>query len=276
MQAVFALGMHGPGGGYLPAALDKGHRQRVPGLGLLVGEHHHHHPVIGKQTMQAAEGGPHLALIIAASQLASALLALKQRHICHRLLLLVSHSGAVKVRKYLPQKPLLPHIEKVRALGIHHVVIVRRVHHDDIHRAVGRVAIGRRIALCHLYLRRLLSKIPIWCRQRRKLLVGIQYLICPPWPCPHLREYWLHLREAPLEGEIVAIKGTLDRTPCALPAGHPSVVVHPFSEYHGQICHHCLPSVFLEGLTKLSAHLFYRPGIDQMAEQLAGGEHIAP
>ena len=147
VQTAFGLGIDRPRRGDDEAGLDETRGQRVPGAGRLVREHQRHYAVGLQNPPALGEDGRHALLVVAPGQRSGARLARKAGRIGDRLVFLVGQLPAEQLRKDVAGSALEPDVEEVRQLGVHHVVVVRRIHDDgidarviDVVEAVARLA----------------------------------------------------------------------------------------------------------------------------------------
>ena len=139
MQAAFRLRVDRPTGGDGEASLHQPFRQCIPRARGLVGEHERHDAVRLQHAAALGEDGGHALLIITPGQRLGAFLVRELGRIGDRFVFLVRERTAKQFRQHLPGGAFEPDVKEIRQLRIHHVVVVRWVHHDAIHAAVGNV-----------------------------------------------------------------------------------------------------------------------------------------
>ena len=137
MQALLGLGVDRPRGLDRKACLHQRHAERVPRLGALVGEHDRHYAVVAQDPLGLREDRRHLRLVVGVRELLATLAHVREaRQIGDRLVLLIGQLGGEQLRMDQPERALLPDVEEVRQLGIHDVVVVRRVDADKRDRPI--------------------------------------------------------------------------------------------------------------------------------------------
>ena len=111
-----------------------------------MGEHDCEYAVVRKDPESLLERRCHLALVVAASELLLfSAQAREAGRIGHRLIVLVGQVVSEQIRVDGAESALQPHVEEVRQLAIHDVVVVRRVGQYQIDTTVLEVVqIGRR------------------------------------------------------------------------------------------------------------------------------------
>ena len=129
MQTALSLGIDRPGGGDEKACLHQTGGQRVPGAARLVGEHQGHDAVRLQHPAALGEDGRHALLVVPTRQCPGALLSLEPGGIGDGFIVLVGQAVAEQVGEDVTGGAFEPDVEEVRQLGIHDVVIIRRV--DD-------------------------------------------------------------------------------------------------------------------------------------------------
>ena len=139
VHAALGLGVDRPGRGDDEPRFDQPARQRVPGAGRLVGEHERHDAVRFERPAALGEDQRHPLLVVAMREGAGAALAGEPGRIGDRFVLLVGQPAAEQFREHVAGGALEPDVEEVGQLRVHHVVVVRRIHDDGVHRAVVHV-----------------------------------------------------------------------------------------------------------------------------------------
>jgi hypothetical protein len=103
-----------------------------------VREHHHRHPVGLQHTVNLLEGLLHQPLVVFVGNLLALFFAPEAGGVDHRLLVFGREQGlerfGVQIAHHTPQ----PHIEKVRKVGIRHIIRIRRVDDHRVEVLVGK------------------------------------------------------------------------------------------------------------------------------------------
>ena len=132
VQAAGGLGVDRPRCGDGESGLDQPGGQRVPGAGGLVREHQRHDAVRLQHPAALGEDRRHPCLVVLAGEGACAGLTGELGWVGDRLVLLVCELLPEQLGEQMPGGPLEPDVEEVRQLGVHDVVVVRRVHDHGV------------------------------------------------------------------------------------------------------------------------------------------------
>jgi hypothetical protein len=106
-----------------------------------VREHHHRHPVGLQHTVNLLEGLLHQPLVVPLGNLLALFFAAEAGGVDHRLLIFGREQGLKRFGVQIAHNAPQPHIEKVRKVGIRHIIRIGRV---DDHRVEVLVGKGQR------------------------------------------------------------------------------------------------------------------------------------
>ncbi len=101
-----------------------------------MGEHHRHDAAGLQHPPTLLEDRGHALLVVPSREGPAALLSPVLGRIGDRFVVLVGQVAAEQIGEDMPGRALEPDVEEVRQLGVHDVVIVRRIHDDRVDAAV--------------------------------------------------------------------------------------------------------------------------------------------
>ena len=116
---------------------NEGGGQGVPGLDFLVGEHDGQDPVVFEHAVHLAEGCRHLALVIGLGEVFFLAPHVREAgDIGDGLVVFVGQFIGEELGVNVAQAAFHPDVEEIRTFGVHHVVVIGRVHIDVVHALV--------------------------------------------------------------------------------------------------------------------------------------------
>ena len=274
---MLALGVHRPRRFDGEPGANERRGQRVPRLDFLVGKHDGQHAAIREHAVHLAERPRHLALVIGLGQVL--LLAAhigEPGDIGHGLVVFVREFIGEELGVDVAQAAFHPHVEEIRALRVHHVVVIRRVCIDMLDAAVRAMFKIRRAPppdLDRHVLRLTGEPAAVPARQLRNPGIGIHHLVQHPGDQIPRR---IKLGVAPLKTEIVAIERSRYNASSRVPTHHARVIIRCLIKRNTQIRRDRLCPLFVEFLEYLLADV--EEGFEERAhgEKLPRGEQLAP